>query len=300
MTARQSRSEPSSEQRAQLWAAYRQDEEVQRTNSHYELGPEFFTAITGGEWNVYSCNLWDDAVSVTASQEAKLDMLADLMQLQPGMRVLDVGCGWGGPLCYLARSRGVTGVGISPSPSQIQHANERARSLGVDVRFAVADCMTFADEQGFDAVYSDEVVVHFDDLRGYFERMRALLRPGGILLTKEVHFASSTFMQANRLMVYINEIFGGTGHYLMLHDELRQLDEAGLAVQRIASIPARHYSRTAAGWSENLARSRESLEPLVGADTLDRFRTYLRLVQRLFNSDTMTVDVVTATVPRQR
>ena len=80
--------------------AYSVDEDMARTNTHYDLPAEFFATFTGGEWNTYSCNLWEDAASETESQERKLDLLAQLMDLQPGQRVLDVGSGWGGPLVY--------------------------------------------------------------------------------------------------------------------------------------------------------------------------------------------------------
>ena len=56
---------------------------------------EFFTRILGGEWHLYSTHILDGHRSETESQEAKLDLLAELMQLEPGARVLDVGCGWG-------------------------------------------------------------------------------------------------------------------------------------------------------------------------------------------------------------
>ncbi|TMC46258.1 MAG: hypothetical protein E6J20_21265, partial [Chloroflexi bacterium] len=87
----------------QLYHAYSVEEDRHRTNVHYEQPAEFFTLITGGEWTVYSCNLWDEGTADdTASQEAKLELIARLAGLSPGMRLLDVGCGWAGPLTYLS------------------------------------------------------------------------------------------------------------------------------------------------------------------------------------------------------
>src|SRR5437870_4671264 len=80
--------------REDIYQALTTEEDKERTNVHYEQPPRFFTAFTGGEWNTYSCNLWDHATSVTESQEAKLDLLARHMELEPGMRIMDVGCGW--------------------------------------------------------------------------------------------------------------------------------------------------------------------------------------------------------------
>src|SRR3712207_3410092 len=90
----------------ELYQSYSIAEDQLRTNLHYEQPPAFFYHITGGEWNVYSCNLWDDATTDTESQSAKLDLMAQSMQLQPGQRILDVGCGWAGPLVYLCKQYG--------------------------------------------------------------------------------------------------------------------------------------------------------------------------------------------------
>src|SRR5687767_12462584 len=95
----------------QLYQSFSTEEDKQRTNVHYEQPVQFFYRMTGGEWNVYSCNLWDHATTDTESQEAKLDLLAQFMDLKPGQRILDVGCGWGGPLVYLCKTYGVEGVG---------------------------------------------------------------------------------------------------------------------------------------------------------------------------------------------
>src|SRR5207245_4016618 len=104
----------------QLYHEYSTNEDQERTNVHYEQPPEFFVLFTGGEWNVYSCNLWDGAEDDTQSQEMKLDMMARFMELESGKRILDVGCGWAGPLVYLCQKCSVEGLGLTISPTQKQ------------------------------------------------------------------------------------------------------------------------------------------------------------------------------------
>src|SRR3712207_5325574 len=111
----------------QFYQPYSPEEDKQRTNSHYEQPVEFFYAVTGGKWNVYSCNLWGEVMTDTESQEAKLNLLAQLMQLKPGQRILDVGCGWGGPLVYLSKTYGVQGVGLTLSSLQKRAASSGSR-----------------------------------------------------------------------------------------------------------------------------------------------------------------------------
>src|SRR5258708_38807800 len=117
----------------QMYQSYEKTEETERSASHYEQDPRFYYYFTGGEWNVYSCILWPNAdTTPTQAQEAKLDLLAQQLDLKPGMRILDVGCGWGGPLTYFCKIYGVTGVGIAVSPKQIEAAEARAAKYGVN------------------------------------------------------------------------------------------------------------------------------------------------------------------------
>ncbi len=86
----------------QLYQTYSKDEDEARSRSHYEHDPQFYYYFTGGEWNVYSATIWPtpDATG-TEAQQTKLDLLARQMNLKPGMRILDVGCGWGAAHLFL-------------------------------------------------------------------------------------------------------------------------------------------------------------------------------------------------------
>jgi cyclopropane-fatty-acyl-phospholipid synthase len=281
------------------WRRYGDAEDKERTNVHYEQPPEFFTTITGGDWHVYSCNLWDGASGETESQERKLDLLASLLELKPGQRVLDVGCGWGGPLVYLAGRFGVSGVGLTLSPRQLRFAQERATSHDADVQVIECHWRNFKTDDRFDAVITDEVIVHFNDLEGYFERVRGLLKPGGRMLNKELHFTNSRYMDLTRAMVFLNKIYGETGNYRMLHDELRLMDEAGFTLERLHQIPLENYHQTLDGWLANMTDNRRDLEALVGAQYFKRFQTYLRIVRRVIGMSppSMTLDVVVGSAP---
>jgi cyclopropane-fatty-acyl-phospholipid synthase len=269
-------------------------EDVERTNAHYDLPPEFFLTLTGGRWNCYSCNFWDGATTETESQEQKLDLLAALMELRPGQRVLDVGCGWGGPLVYLAKRYAVRGVGLMLSKPQLTYARERAQSEGVDVEFRVCHWRDFEDGETFDAVYTDEVIVHFQDLLGYFEKVRSLLRERGVMLNKEAHFASRRYFRPTAAGVVVSDIFEESGSYGLLHEELALVDQAGFALERAVSIPIRNYKKTLEAWQENLRRSRDRLEELVGAQQYRRYLRYLRMGSRIVAGPWMTLDVVLA------
>jgi cyclopropane-fatty-acyl-phospholipid synthase len=268
------------------------DEDRDRTNFHYDLPAEFFVKILGGGWHSYSCNLWDQAADETASQEAKFDLFAKLLGIRAGHRVLDVGSGWGGHLSYLAKAYGVTGVGLTLSPRQRQFAELRARNMSVDVDFRECHWSDFHDSEGFDAVYTDEAVVHFRDLESYFHKVSSLLRPGGRMLNKEIHFASSRWMQQTPTIAFLNQIFGGTGNYRTLHEELELMDNCGFSVVHHEQLAMSNGVRTLDAWLRNMDQSRSDLLGIVGADYYQKFRKYLRLTRRIMRSSTMTLDVV--------
>lgn len=283
-----------------LYQSYSPEEDQARTNVHYEQPARFFYAITGGEWNVYSANLWDGAVDDTASQEAKLDLLARLADLRPGERILDVGCGWGGPLTYLCKRYGLRGIGLTLSPTQQRAAEERIAAHGVDARVLVRHWQEFADDEPFDAVLTDEVIVHFHDLGGFFSRAHALLRDGGRMLNKELHFVNPRYAVVSRAMAFVNDIYGATGNYRTLGDELRLANDAGFDVQTVHQIERRHYQRTLDRWLKNMHANRDELIALAGAEHYRRFRTYLRIVRGVLGDDTMSLDVVVSRKPSPR
>lgn len=280
----------------QLYQSYSIAEDQVRTNLHYEQPPDFFYRITGGEWNVYSCNLWDNATTDTESQAAKLDLMAQQMRLQAGQRILDVGCGWAGPLVYLCKTYAVQGVGLTLSPMQQQAAQQRIARYGVDAQVHVCHWEDFQDERGFDAIYTDEVIVHFNNLKGFFDKAFSLLKPGGRMVNKELHFVHPGYTKMTRAGAFVNDIYGTTGNYRTLADELTLLYETGFEAQALRQIPREQYHKTLNRWLENMHASREELVQLVGSDHYRRFRTYLKLAHLIIEN--MTLDIVVGEKPR--
>jgi cyclopropane-fatty-acyl-phospholipid synthase len=273
--------------------SYSPEEDRDRTNVHYEQPVEFFYTITGGKWNVYSCNWWEpQTTDPTVSQEAKLDLFAQLLNLQPGQRILDVGCGWGGPLTYLCQKYGVRGVGLTLSSKQKAAAEARAAKYGVDVQIIEEHWANYTDSEGFDAVYTDEVIVHFNRLGDYFRKVYTLLHEGGLMLNKELHNVHPEYGKINRTTAHINEIYGFTGNYRSLGEELTLANDAGFEVQNIVQFPRSHYLKTASNWIANMEEHRDSLIELVGKDYYRQFLIYLKIVYRLFSGEKLTIDTI--------
>ncbi len=150
---------------------------------HYDLGNDLYQAMLGKRL-VYSCGYWRQAQDLDAAQEAKLDLVCRKLGLQPGQRVLDIGCGWGEALKFAAERYGVTGVGVTISAEQAAFARERCAGLPVAIRM---QDYREVDER-FDAVFSIGMFEHVGDknYRSFFEVARRCLAPQGLLLLHSI------------------------------------------------------------------------------------------------------------------
>ncbi len=101
--------------------------------AHYDLGNDFYTAMLDPRMT-YTCGYWADAKNLAEAQEAKLDMICHKLRLEPGMRVLDIGCGWGSFMAYAAEHYGVECVGVTVSKEQTAWATERYADLPLEFR----------------------------------------------------------------------------------------------------------------------------------------------------------------------
>jgi cyclopropane-fatty-acyl-phospholipid synthase len=282
-------SKPAPRPEHQLYHEYSVEEDQERTNVHYEQPPEFFTLFTGGEWNCYSCNLWDTATNDTESQEAKLTRTAELAGLKPGMRILDVGAGWAGPLTFLCKKYGVSGVGLTLSPTQKQFADERIAKHGVDAQVLIKHWQEFEPDEKFDAIVTDEVIVHFFDLGGFFKKAHEWLVPDGRMVNKELHHKHPKHAILERGGEFISQIYGDTGNYRLLSEELQLGYDAGFEMT-VHHIPAWHYEKTIDRWQSNMYEHRERIKELLGDEGYKNWRIYLKLARRIQKN--MTLDYV--------
>ncbi|MGH8875509.1 MAG: class I SAM-dependent methyltransferase, partial [Acidimicrobiia bacterium] len=156
----------------------------QAVRHHYDTGNEFFAQFLGPAM-VYSCAYFLGPEDTLAeAQVRKLDVICRKLQLQPGGRFLDVGCGWGGLVIHAARHYGVEAVGVTLSPEQASYARIRAKEEGVEEQVMVLEQDYREVEGRFDAVASVGMFEHVGRprLSPYFESLHRLMAPGGSLL----------------------------------------------------------------------------------------------------------------------
>jgi cyclopropane-fatty-acyl-phospholipid synthase len=159
----------------------------QDVSSHYDIGNDLYERMLGPSWT-YSCAYWGNALDVTAAQYNKHRLNCMKLYLEPGMRVLDIGCGWGTFAKFAAAEYGVNVVGVTLSKEQATIARERCKGLPVEIR--LLDYRRVPEEYpaSFDRVSSVGMLEHVGpkNYPKYFKVAAACLVPHGLLLQHQV------------------------------------------------------------------------------------------------------------------
>jgi cyclopropane-fatty-acyl-phospholipid synthase len=242
---------------------------------HYDVGNDFYALVLGPSM-VYSCAVWEsEQTGLDAAQAAKLDLVCRKLGLEPGMRVLDVGCGWGSFALHAAQHYGVDVVGVTLSVEQAALARKRAADAGltdrVDIR--VQDYRD-VDDGPFDAISSIGMSEHVgrEQIGNYASRLQGLLRPGGRLLNHAISWnAGSTAPDPDS---FIPRYVFPDGEMLSLSDMVAALETAGLEVLDVEAL-RRHYALTLRAWVRNLEENWDEAVRSAGVGRARIWRLYM-------------------------
>ncbi len=146
---------------------------------HYDLSNELYQCMLD-ERMIYSCGYWEIAASLNEAQEAKLDLICRKLLLKPGMRLLDIGCGWGGTAKFAAERYGVEVVGVTVSMEQARFARDLCRGLPVEIRLEDYRAI----DETFDRIVSVGMFEHvgYKNYRTYMRVVKNCLRQDGLFL----------------------------------------------------------------------------------------------------------------------
>lgn len=170
---------------------------------HYNIGNELYSRMLDTEM-VYSSAYWKSANNLESAQRDKLDLICRKLKLQSGMKILDIGSGWGGFLRHAAKNYGIVGVGISPAENQINFA--RTHSRGLPIEFKQMDYRNLSGK--YDRVVSVGMMEHVGpkNLKTFFNKCNELLAPGGLMLH---HTISSNYSKHVTDQFFDKYIFPG-------------------------------------------------------------------------------------------
>lgn len=250
---------------------------------HYDVGNDFYALILGPSM-VYSCAVWPaDGASamgapdagLDAAQEAKLDLVCRKLGLQPGMRVLDVGCGWGSFAIHAAANYGAQVVGVTLSTEQATLARKRAADAGLtgNVEIRVQDYRDLQDGP-FDAISSIGMSEHVGRAQtpAYAAALFGLLRPGGRLLNHAISWnAGPTAPDPDS---FIPRYVFPDGEMISLGEMVAALETARFEVLDVEAL-RRHYALTLRAWVRRLEENWEEAVALAGAGRARVWRLYM-------------------------
>ena len=150
---------------------------------HYDIGNDVYQAMLDPTMS-YSCGYWADAGTLEAAQLAKLDLICRKLALEPGQRLLDIGCGWGGLAAYAAERHGVEVVGITVSRKQATLAEERCKGLPVDIRLMDYRDLPKSVDGRFERIVSVGMFEHVGvrNYPAYFDVAKQMLTDDGLFL----------------------------------------------------------------------------------------------------------------------
>ncbi|HEY4210865.1 MAG TPA: cyclopropane fatty acyl phospholipid synthase [Steroidobacteraceae bacterium] len=213
---------------------------------HYDLGDDLYERMLDPRM-IYSCAYWENATTLAAAQEAKLDLVARKIGGRQGMRILDIGCGWGGSAQFMAERYDATVTGVTVSRHQLQSAQRRCEGLDVDFRLQDYRSLTGT----FDGIYSLGMFEHVGvrNYRTYLAKARELVRPDGLFL---LHTIGS-----NRSSVATDPWIE---KYIFPNSQLPSLAQITSAAEGLWVVEDIHsfgvfYDRTLLAWSDNFKRT---------------------------------------------
>lgn len=242
---------------------------------HYDVGNDFYRLVLGPTM-VYSCAVYDsEDSSLEEAQEAKLDLVCRKLGLQPGMRVLDVGCGWGSFALHAAERYGVNVVGVTISTEQAELVRKRVADAGlterVDIR--IQDYRDI-DDGPFDAISSIGMSEHVgrEQLPRYVSQLHSLLRPGGRLLNHAISWNAGP--ADDDPDSFIPRYVFPDGEMLSLSEVVVALEAGGFEVLDVEAL-RRHYALTLRAWVRNIEEHWDEAVRLTSAGRARVWRLYM-------------------------
>ncbi len=250
--------------------------DAEAIHHHYDVSNDFYELVLGPSMT-YTCACYPtDTAPLEAAQAYKYDLVARKLGLEPGMRLLDVGCGWGGMVRHAVEHYGVTALGVTLSKEQATWARSRIDAEGLSDRAEVrhADYRDVT-ERGFDAVSSIGLTEHVGvkNYPAYFRFLRHRLRDEGRLLN---HCITRPDNQHPGLPSrgFITRYVFPDGELTGSGEIVRAMEDEGFEVRHQENL-REHYARTLAGWSTNLSKNWDECVASAGLTTARVWGLYL-------------------------
>ena len=255
---------------------------------HYDVSNAFYQ-LWLDEKMVYSCAYFADAdESIDAAQRRKLDYICRKLRLQPGERLLDIGCGWGALIMHAAEHYGVDALGITLSEKQLALANERIAVAGLAdrCRAELLDYRNVAEAQPFDKIVSVGMVEHVgrENLPIYFEKAYRLLKPGGVFLNHGITLLTAPFEALYEAKdSFVQQYVFPDGDSQPIAHVLEVAAAANFETRDVESL-REHYALTLKNWLQRYEAHEAEILDMLGPIGYRQWRIYLAGARWVFES----------------
>ncbi|HEY9677803.1 MAG TPA: cyclopropane-fatty-acyl-phospholipid synthase family protein [Drouetiella sp.] len=256
---------------------------TERANEqHYEVPTDFYKLVLGPRMK-YSSAFWnDDTQNLQKAEEVMLALSCERAELQDGMEILELGCGWGSLSLWMAEhypNSKILAVSNSRTQKEFIEASSAKRSL-TNLEVQTCDINNFKVENKFDRVVSIEMFEHLKNYELLFRKISSWLKPDGKLFVHIFSHKEYAYHYENRDgNDWLTEYFftGGT----MPSDKLFALFNDDLQIEKQWQVNGMHYQKTVAAWIENFEKNKASIKPIFatayGADEVRRWWVYWKL-----------------------
>jgi cyclopropane-fatty-acyl-phospholipid synthase len=248
---------------------------------HYDVGNDLFECMLDKHMT-YSCAYWNnETIDLTGAQEAKLELICRKVKLEPGMRVLDIGCGWGSFVRYAAQNHSVEAVGITISKEQAKLARKRCAGLPIDIR--LLDYRDLSEE--FDAIVSVGMFEHvgYKNYRHFMKMVNRCLKPEALFLLHTIGSNNSTHHGDPWFDKYIFQ-----NGMLPSIEQMGKASELLLVMEDWHNIGL-HYDKTLTNWFANFDQSWPRLQDRYSETFYRMWKYYLLSMAGSFRSRTIQV-----------
>jgi cyclopropane-fatty-acyl-phospholipid synthase len=252
--------------KAKLFNLQSKERARQVGEQHYDLGNEFYESMLDPRMT-YTCGYWKEASTLAEAQTAKLDLICRKLDLQPGQRVLDIGCGWGSFMSYAAERYGVSCVGVTISKEQCDWA--KAHYAHLPLEFRLQDYRDVNEQ--FDHIVSVGMFEHVGrkNHRGYMEAAHRCLKDDGLLLLHTIgknrrHSTTDRWIDK----------------YIFPNGDLPSIGQVGDAIDGLFVAEDMHnfgadYDKTLMAWCENFEAAWPRFADAMGERFFRMWRYYL-------------------------
>ncbi|GMQ86062.1 MAG: cyclopropane-fatty-acyl-phospholipid synthase family protein [Acidimicrobiia bacterium] len=263
---------------------------------HYDISNDFYRLVLGPSLT-YSCAVFTDrSDTLEQAQEKKYELICRKLDLGPGMRLLDIGCGWGGMVLHAARHHGVEAVGVTISQPQVDLARQRIADAGLDDRVEIRlQDYRDIDDGPYEAISSIGMFEHvgLERLEQYFGSVVELLAPGGRLMNHAISRTDNAPLRRFSRPGFSERYVFPDGQLHEVGTVITALQDGGLEVRHMENL-REHYALTLRRWVANLEANWEAAVAEVGEGRARVWRLYMAASSVLFEAHEVHIDQVLA------